>query len=127
MGPVNDLLDQPRRRAVFAVTWESETMSVQSLLTEPGRVDEPRVAQEYSDVLSQVAADGKPVIVCRNGADLAAVIPLEYLELLREAIARQEVERRAEQIDWSRMPKALRPPQHWYDDTDNPCSLEILP
>ena len=58
-------------------------MSLQSLLTEPGRVDEPRAAQEYSDVLSQVAAEGKPVIVCRNGADLAAVISLEHLELLR--------------------------------------------
>jgi prevent-host-death family protein len=95
-------------------------MGVQSLLTEPGRVDEPRLVEAYSDVLSQVATDGKPVIVCRNGADLAAVIPLEYLELLREALARQEVEKRAEQIDWPRLPKTHCPPQSWYDDTDNP-------
>jgi prevent-host-death family protein len=95
-------------------------MSLQSLRAEPGRVDEPRAAQEYSDVLSQVAAEGKPVIVRRNGADLAAVIPLEDLELLREIAARQEVETLAGQIDWGRMPKVQRPPQEWFDDTDNP-------
>jgi prevent-host-death family protein len=95
-------------------------MSVQSLLTEPGRVNEPLVVEGYSDVLSQVATDGKPVIVCRNGADLAAVIPLEHLQLLREALARREVEKRAEQIDWHRLPKTHCPPQQWYDDSDNP-------
>src|SRR6267154_376847 len=51
-------------------------MSVQSLLTEPGRVDEPRVVEEYSDVLTQVAADGKPVIVRRNGGTTTPIIPL---------------------------------------------------
>ena len=64
-------------------------MTVQSLLAEPGRVDEPQEAKEYSDVLSQVIAEGKPVIVRRNGEDLAAVIPLEHLALLRE-VARGE-------------------------------------
>jgi prevent-host-death family protein len=83
-------------------------------------VDEPRAVEAYSDVLSQVATNGKPVIVCRNGTDLAAVIPLEYLELLRETLARQESEKRAEQIDWDRVPKTHCPPQQWYDDTDNP-------
>jgi prevent-host-death family protein len=100
---------------------------VQSLLTEPGRVDEPRLVEEYSNVLTQVAADGKPVIVCRNGADLAAVIPLAHLEVLREAQARQEVERRAEQIDWTRVPSTHRPPQQWYDDTDNSFEPEKEP
>ena len=38
-------------------------MTVQSLLPEPGRVDEPKAAQDYSNVLSQVVAEGKPVIV----------------------------------------------------------------
>src|ERR1041385_856710 len=90
-------------------------MTVQSLLTEPGRVDEPREAQEYSDVLTQVVAEGKPVIVRRNGEDLAAVIPLEHLELLREVVARQEVEKLAAQIDWVRARKTLRPPQEWFD------------
>jgi hypothetical protein len=52
-------------------------MASASYLAEPGRVDEPRAAQEFSDVLTQVAAERRAVIVCRNGADLAAVIPLE--------------------------------------------------
>ncbi len=64
-------------------------MTVSPLLAEPGRVDEPRAAQEYSEVLTRVAAEGRPVIVRRNGADLAAVIPLEWLDLLREAAARR--------------------------------------
>jgi prevent-host-death family protein len=95
-------------------------MTVQSLLTEPGRVDEPQVAKEFSDVLNQVVAEGKPMIVRRNGTDLAAVIPLEHLELLREVVARQEVEKRAARIDWKHAPTTLRPPQEWFDDTDNP-------
>ncbi len=98
-------------------------MTVQSFLSEPGRVDEPRKVEEYADVLSQVAAAGRPVIVRRNGEDLAAVIPLEHLELLREMLARQEVEKQAAQIDWDRV-KAHRPPQEWFDDTDNPFEPE---
>ena len=96
----------------------------ESLLTEPDRVDEPRGAQEYSDVLSQVSVEGKPVIVRRDGVDLAAVIPLEHLELLREVLARQEVEKFAASIDWRRVPNAHRPPQEWFDDTDNPAQPE---
>ena len=102
-------------------------MTVQSLLAEPGRVDEPQVAQEVSDVLSQVVAEGKPMIVRRNGEDLAAVIPLEYLEFLREVVARQEVEKRAAHIDWNCVSQTLRPPQEWFDDTDNPCLPEEEP
>jgi hypothetical protein len=94
-------------------------MTVPALLAEPGRVDEPRALEEYADVLSQVAAEGKPVIVRRNGADLAAVIPVQYLELLRELTARQEMEDRAARIEWNRA-KGLRPPQAWFEDNDNP-------
>src|SRR5258707_3541788 len=99
-------------------------MTVQSVLLEPGRVDEPHVAQAYSDVLSQVVAEGKPMIVRRNGEDLAAVIPLEYLALLQEVVAREEVEKQAARLDWNRLPKASRPPQPWFDDTDNPFEPE---
>ena len=99
-------------------------MTLKPLLKEPGRVDEPRAAPEFSDVLSQVAGEGKAVIVRRNGADLAAVIPLEYPELLREVLARQEVEELAAQVDWSRVAKTHRPPQEWFDDTDNPFEAE---
>jgi len=77
-------------------------MTVPSLLEEPGRVDEPQAAQEYAAVLTQVVAAGRPVIVRRNGADLAAVVPLEHLELVREILAHQEVERSAAKIDWTR-------------------------
>jgi len=64
-------------------------MMSQSLLEEPSRVDEPKAAREYAEVLSRVAAAGRAVIVRRNGEDLAAVIPLEHLELVREILARQ--------------------------------------
>ena len=90
-------------------------MTVQSLLTEPRRVDEPRAAQEFSDALTKVAAEGKSVIVCRNGADMAALIPLEHLQLVREILAEQEVGKLAAQIDWDKARKALRPPQEWFD------------
>ena len=61
----------------------------------PGRIDEPKASQQYADVLSRVAADRQPVIVRRDGQDLAAVVPLEYLELLQDILARQEAERLA--------------------------------
>lgn len=49
---------------------------------ELGRVDEPRMAEEYAAVLSEVAAARRPIIVRRDGQDLAAVVPLEHLELI---------------------------------------------
>jgi prevent-host-death family protein len=99
-------------------------MTVQSLLTEPGRVDEPQANGEYAEVLSRVAAEGKPVIIRRNGADLAAIIPLEHLCLVREILAREEVEQHAKQIDWKRARQTLHPPQWWFDDSDNPFEPE---
>jgi prevent-host-death family protein len=90
-------------------------VTVPSPLDEPGRVDEPRAVQEFSEVLTQVAAERRPVIVQRNGEDLAAVIPLEYLELVRETLAQQEVERLAARIDWGRARRTLRPPQDWFE------------
>jgi prevent-host-death family protein len=94
---------------------EEAVMPVQGTLLEPGRVDEPRAAEEYSDVLTQVASDHRPVIVRRNGADLAAVVPLEHLELLQDLLARQEAERMAAQLDWDRLVKTSPPPQAWFD------------
>jgi PHD/YefM family antitoxin component YafN of YafNO toxin-antitoxin module len=106
-------------------------MSVPSVLEEPGRVDEPQGAQEYAAMLTRVVAAGRPLIVRRNGEDLAAVIPLEHLELLRdlqrEHLAQQDVERLAAAIDWSRS-SAVRPPQSWFDDEgDNPFEPEEDP
>lgn len=90
-------------------------MTAPSLLAEPSRVDEPEAAQAFSDVFTQVAADRRPVIVRRNGEDLAAVVSLEHLELLREVLAQREVERLAAQIDWEQVRETLRPPQEWFD------------
>jgi prevent-host-death family protein len=90
-------------------------MNDQVLLDEPNRIDEPRQLTEYADVLSQVAAEGRPVVVCRNGEELAAVVPLAYLELLREMAARREVERLAAAIDWQQLAKTHPPPQEWFD------------
>jgi len=105
-------------------TEEGDPMTVPTVLEEPGRVDEPGALQQYSDVLTTVAAERRPVIVRRNGEDLAAVVPLEYLDLLRETVARQEVEKLAAQIDWKQSPKPPRPPQAWFDDEDNPFEPE---
>ena len=103
-------------------------MTVPSLLEEPGRVDEPQAAQEYAAVLTQVVAAGRPVIVRRNGEDLAAVVPLEHLELVREILARQEVERSAAEIDWTQARETPGPPQSWFDDKDdNPFEPEEEP
>ncbi len=90
-------------------------MTRPSLLEEPNRVDEPQAAQEYSAVLTQVAAEHRTVIVRRNGADLAAVVPLEHLELVREVLARLEVAQLAGEIDWEQARRTLRPPQQWFD------------
>src|SRR5206468_12084779 len=89
-------------------------MTVPPMLEGPGRVAEPPAAKEYADVLSQVAAAGRPVIVRRNGEDLAAVISVEHLELVREVLARQEMEKLAGQIDWDQAREKLRPPQEWF-------------
>ncbi len=45
-------------------------------------VDEPQQVQDYWGLVSRVAATQHPVIVRRGGADVAAVIPVEYLEPL---------------------------------------------
>lgn len=99
-------------------------MTIGPLVAEPGRVNEPQAVQEYSNVLSRVVADGKPVIIRRNGEDLAAVIPLNYLRMLRDVLEREEVEKQAAQIEWKSVPESLRPPQEWFDDTDNPFEPE---
>jgi PHD/YefM family antitoxin component YafN of YafNO toxin-antitoxin module len=103
-------------------------MNVQSLLQEAGRIDEPRAVEGYSEVLTRVASEGRPVILRRNGADLAAVIPLQYLELLQELLARDEVERLAAQMNWDHGRPASPPPQAWFDDErDNPFEPEEGP
>ena len=84
-------------------------------LHEPSHLDEPQQAQGYADVLSRVATERQAVIVRRGGTDLAAIVPLEYLELLQEALARQEAERLAGAMHWDRLVKTSRAPQAWFD------------
>ena len=75
-------------------------MPEHTLLSEPAdHVDEPRQVQDYRGLMSRIAATRRPVIVRRGGADVAAVIPVEHLELLLELLARQEAERRTAEID----------------------------
>lgn len=102
-------------------------MNVSSPSGEPGRIEEPQLVGEYAAVLSQVAQAKRPIIVRRNGQDLAAVAPLEHLELIREGLAQKEAEQAAADIDWQRAPKTLRPPQSWFDDDDNPFEPEAKP
>lgn len=94
-------------------------MTTPIFLPEPGHVDEPQHAGDYAAVLSQVAARHQAVIVRRNGADLAAVVPLEHLELLREVLSSQEAERLASQLDWPRL-VATSPPAHQWLEGNEP-------
>jgi PHD/YefM family antitoxin component YafN of YafNO toxin-antitoxin module len=84
-------------------------------MTSPRHIDEPCAAVEYADVLSRVATDRRPVIVRRGGADLAAVVPLEYLDLLEEMLTRREAEHLAGRMDWDELVKTSAPPQAWFD------------
>src|SRR5437016_3238259 len=99
-------------------------MGPPSIFGEPGQVDEPRVAQEYSDVFTHVAAEKRAVIVRRNGENLAAVIPMEHLELLQELAGRAEAEKLALQIEWDRVIPRNSPPQDWFDADNNPFEPE---
>lgn len=81
-------------------------------------VDEPQALQEYADVLSRVAADRQPIVVRRDGADLAAVVPLEYLHLLQDVVARHQAEQLAAHLDWERLVRISPPQQSWFDEDE---------
>lgn len=103
-------------------------MRLPSILEEPRRIDEPAKAQEYADVLSEVAEAGRAIIVRRNGADLAAVIPLALFARARESLQAGYLERLAATIKWEQSPANLAPPQAWLDqEQDNPCEPENAP
>jgi PHD/YefM family antitoxin component YafN of YafNO toxin-antitoxin module len=88
------------------------------MVPEPTHVDEPQLAEGYADVLSDVASNHRPVIVRRQGEDLAAVIPLEYFELLRDSLARDEAQRLAGQLEWNALVKNSTPSQSWFDEDE---------
>ncbi len=91
-------------------------METSAAMNAPRHMDESLLAADYADVLSQVAADQRPVVVQRDGIDIAAVIPVEYLAVIRDSLARQEAERLAEGIDWSQKAGSMSPPQHWFEE-----------
>jgi hypothetical protein len=84
----------------------------------PSHIDEPQAAAEYAEVLSRVALDHQPRIVRRDGADLAAVISLEHLELLQDLLARQAAEELAGKLDWDRLVKASPPSPNWFEEEE---------
>jgi len=84
-------------------------------LAEPIRIDEPRATPEFSDALDRVAADARPLILQRNGQDIAAVITVDQLKLLMDALSREHAECVANKIDWSDYVASHAPPQSWFD------------
>ena len=84
-------------------------------LQEPNHVDEPQQAQGYADMISGVAVKHQVVIVRRGGTDVAAIIPLEYLEALQDALAMEEAQRMLQRLDLPRLARENPPPQAWFD------------
>jgi hypothetical protein len=72
----------------------------------PTHLDEAQFGPCSSELFTRVAADHRPVIVQRDGVDVAAVVPLEFLDLVQDELARQQAERLAEQIAWNPQPSA---------------------
>lgn len=91
-----------------------EKQQTEPLLMEPVYVEEPQRTQEYAAVLSRAAHEHHPVVVQRHGIAVAAIISLEHLQLLQDALARQEAESLATRIDWSRVAKT-EPPAEWFE------------
>lgn len=88
--------------------------NVEPMRIEPVYVEEPHRVQEYADVLNRAAVEHRAVVVQRRGVAFAAVISLEHLQRLQDALARREAEGLAAQIDWSRL-GAAAPPTEWLE------------
>lgn len=93
-------------------------MTISAPLNEPLHLDESQLATGYSQVLSQVANDQRPVIVQRDGIALAVVVPVEYLDLIRDSLARQQAEQLTQQLDWTTLAACSPPPQSWFDEDE---------
>jgi hypothetical protein len=79
------------------------------------RIAEPTTVPEFSNTLSRVAADGCALIIQRDGRDIAAVISIDQLEMLKDAEAREHAELVASQINWQEYGASHPPPQAWFD------------
>lgn len=84
-------------------------------LPEPSYVDEPREAKEYAELVTRVSTEHRAVVVRRNGEDVAAIVPLDCLESLREEAIMAELQLRLRKMDLARMAKDNPPPQEWFD------------
>jgi hypothetical protein len=85
------------------------------ILQERTHVDEPQQLQEYVDVVSQAASQKKTVVLHRDGTELAAIVPLEYLEELEDALAMAEAQRILKTLDLPKLARENPPPQEWFD------------
>jgi prevent-host-death family protein len=90
-------------------------MTISAPLHPPIHVEESQFVSGCSQVLNQVASDQRPVIVQREGVDVAVVVPVEFLELIRDSLSRQAAERIASKIDWHAASEALTPDPAWLE------------
>jgi hypothetical protein len=93
-------------------------MTLSAGMPDPHHLDEAQLGAGLPEVLSQVAAEQRPVIVQRGGVDFVMVVPLEYKELIQDSLARQEAERIAERLDWNQVRSRSTPPQQWFEDDE---------
>jgi hypothetical protein len=88
------------------------------VIQQPEKVDEPAEAKGYADVISRVASEGQAVILRREGHDLAAIVPLAFLEELIDKRAMEEAQRKLRKLDLPRIAKENPPPQSWFDNDE---------
>ena len=56
------------------------------------RIPSGKLRQDFSDTVNRVAYGGERIIVHRRGNDIAALVPVEDLELLEKLEDEQDVE-----------------------------------
>jgi len=56
------------------------------------RIPSGKLRQDFSDTVNRVAYGGERIIVHRRGKDIAALVPVEDLELLEKLEDEQDVE-----------------------------------
>jgi prevent-host-death family protein len=57
------------------------------------RIPASRARQQFSDTLNRVVYRGERIILARRGRDLAAIVPMDDFELIRELEDRIDLER----------------------------------
>jgi hypothetical protein len=87
----------------------------------PAAAPEPVVAITHATVLTVTRGTIEDGTVLIRGGRVAAV----GKGLSIPAGAEVGLEAQAAQIDWDRAVSALRPPQSWFDDDDNPFEPEM--